>query len=138
VLALLAVGAGAGWAYVRSQYYVGIDGEQVAIFRGVTGSVGPVRLSSVEERTELEAERLDPIAASRVEQGIVAADREDAESIVERLVQRFPDCAPEAAAPAPVPTPTVLTGVPAFPGASPAPLPSAAATAAPALEACPS
>jgi serine/threonine protein phosphatase PrpC len=141
VLALLAVGAGAGWAYVRSQYYVGIDGEQVAIFRGVTGSVGPVRLSTVEQRTDLGTERLDPIAASRVEQGLVAADRADAQSIVERLVQRFPECEPvPPTLPAPSPS-TAVTGVPtpaassvALPSAAPTPVPSAA----PGETACPS
>ena len=128
VLALLAVGATAGYAYVRSQYYVGVDGEQVAIFRGVTGSVGPVRLSTVEQRTELETERLDRIATSRLEEGIVAADRAAAEQIVERLVQQFPECEP-AAVPSPAPSPA------ASPAASPSP--TAAAVGPTADEACP-
>ena len=38
VLGLLVVAAVAGWTYVRSQYYVGVDGDEVAIYRGVTGS----------------------------------------------------------------------------------------------------
>jgi protein phosphatase len=113
VLGLLAVGAGAGWAYVRSQYYVGVDGEQVAIFRGVSGEVGPLRFSDVEQRTELATERLDPIAAHRVEQGIVAADRDEAEAIVDRLRERFPPCTdvavPSAALP---PTATTAPSVP--------------------------
>jgi serine/threonine protein phosphatase PrpC len=128
VLALLAVGAGAGWAYVRSQYYVGLDGEQVAIFRGVTGSVGPVRLSSVEQRSELDTERLDRIAASRVAEGIVAADRADAEQIVERLEQRFPQCQP-VAVPSPTPSPV--------PSPVPSPAPSVSASAAAAESPCP-
>ncbi len=97
VLALLAVGAGAGWAYVRSQYYVGVDDEQVAIFRGVTGSVAGLRLSSVEATTDLSSERLDRLALNQLENGIVAADRADAESIVDRLEQRFPECDADAA-----------------------------------------
>ncbi|MEX2289198.1 MAG: PP2C family serine/threonine-protein phosphatase [Mycobacteriales bacterium] len=111
VLALTAIGAGSGWAYVRSQYYVGIDGEQVAIFRGVTGQVAGMRLSSVEQRTELTTERLDPLATSRVRQGIVAADRDDAESIVERLVLRFPACEPRTA-PIPAPSGPPVSGTP--------------------------
>jgi len=94
VLALLAVGAGAGWAYVRSQYFVGMHDEQVAIFRGVTGSVAGVRLSSVEATTDLSSERLDGIVLNQLENGIVAADRDDAQSIVDRLEQRFPECEP--------------------------------------------
>jgi protein phosphatase len=127
VLALLAVGAGAGWAYVRSQYYVGLDGQQVAIFRGVDGEVGPVRFSRLEERTELSADRLDPIAASRVEQGIPAGDRAAAVQIVERLVQQFPECEPSA-----VPSPAA-----ALPSAGPTVAPAAAPSAAPMTTACP-
>jgi protein phosphatase len=136
VLGLLAVGAGAGWAYVRSQYYVGVDGEQVAIFRGVDGAVGPVRLSSLEERTALTTERLDPIAANRVEQGIVAADRAAAEQIVERLEQQFPECTP---APVPTTVPTPLPSPPAagLPAALPTPVPSAVPDAAPVDTGCP-
>jgi protein phosphatase len=121
VLALLAVGVGAGWAYVRTQYYVGVDGEQVAIFRGVSGSVGPLRLSTVETRTELEADQLDGIAASRVAQGIVVEDRDAAEQVVARLRERFDDECEDAAPTAPVPS------APALPSA----LPSAVAVATP-------
>jgi protein phosphatase len=127
VLSLLAIGGGAGLAYVRSQYYVGVDGEQVAIYRGVSGSVAGMRLSSVEERTELVTERLDPIAASRVVRGIPVADRAEAEAIVERLAERFPECEPDAAA-VPSPAPTGLpTALPSAPTAAP-PLPSAVPT----------
>ena len=90
VLVLLAVGAAAGWTYLQSQYYVGVDGRNVAIFRGVTGSVAGVRLAAVDESTELTTDRLDSIGTAQVEQGIVAADREDAVAIVDRLVERFP------------------------------------------------
>ena len=109
VLALLAVGAGAGWAYVRSQYYVGTHDQQVAIFRGVTGSVAGVRLSSVEPPTGLGTERLDRIVLNQLDNGIVAADLADAESIVDRLEQRFPECEP---APTPAPTPAPADEVP--------------------------
>ena len=126
VLSLLAIGAGAGWAYVRSQFYVGVDGEQVAIFRGVDGEVGPVRFSTVEERTELSTDRLDALAASRVAEGVVVADRQAAQDFVDRLIERFPECV-EAPAPVPVPTPTVT----ASPAASAVPVPAPAPTASP-------
>lgn len=126
VLALLAVGAGAGYAYVQSQYYVGVDGDAVAIYRGVTGEVGPLALSTVEERTELTMERLDPIAARTVEQGYVVPDREAADEFVARLLDRFPECVD--ASPAPSPVPSVLPS----PTASGSPLPSGAPAASPA------
>ena len=126
VLSLLAIGAGAGWAYVRSQFYVGVDGEQVAIFRGVDGEVGPLRFSTVEERTDLSTDRLDALAASRVQEGVVVADRQAAQDFVDRLIERFPECV-VAPAPVPAPSPTVT----AAPTASAAPVPTPAPTASP-------
>jgi protein phosphatase len=134
VLALLAVAGGAGWSYLRSQYYVGVDGENVAIFRGVNGSVAGVRFAAVEQPTSLTTGRLDAIYAAQVEKGIVAADRDDAERIVDRLVDRFPPCDEQpAASPRPTPTPSASSS----PTASPAPSASRAAGAAADVTPCP-
>ena len=135
VLSLLAVGAAAGWAYVRSQFYVGVDGEQVAIYRGVDGEIGPLRFSSVEERTDLSTDRLDALAASRVQQGVVVADRQAAEDFVQRLVERFPECTPtaEVATPSPAATPAASPTPTGSPSATPAPAP----TPTPSVPACP-
>jgi PPM family protein phosphatase len=57
VLVLLAVvvigGAYAGWRYTQDQYYVGIDGSNVAIFQGVNETVAGVRLSHVYQHTDI-------------------------------------------------------------------------------------
>ena len=119
VLGLLVVAAVAGWTYVRSQYYVGVDGDEVAIYRGVTGQVAGVAFSEVTERTELTTERLDRLARSRVERGIVARDRPDAEAIVARLEDDYPECTAAGDVPSTLPTPTP-SGTPS-PGATPAP-----------------
>jgi serine/threonine protein phosphatase PrpC len=130
-LLLVAAAATAGWAYLRSQYYVGIDGEQVAVFRGVRSTVGGVALSTVEERTPLEMDRLDEDALAQVERGIVAKDREEAGEIVERLIERAgPECIPDTAVPAPT-QPPLGSLLPASPSPSPPPLaPSPPGTAA--------
>ena len=132
LVALLAVGllvaaAVGGWAYVRSQYYVGVDGQEVAIFRGVHGEVAGVAFAEIAERTDLTTERLDRLDRSRVEQGIVARDRPHAEEIVARLEDRNPECTPADEVPDTLPTP-VPTPAPSA-GASPAP--SAAASPSP-------
>jgi protein phosphatase len=144
VLVLLAVAGGAGWSYLRSQYYVGVDGENVAIFRGVNGSVAGVRFAAVEQPTSLTTGRLDAIYAAQVEKGIVAADRDDAERIVDRLVDRFPPCDEQpAASPRPTPTPstslrsTLTPSASPTPTASPAPSASRAAGAAADVAPCP-
>ncbi len=132
---LLGLGVSAGWAYVRNQYYVGVDGQQVAVFRGVNGTVAGVPLSSVDERTPLAMDRLDDDALARVEKGIVAKDRQEAVEIVQRLEERAePECVPAptpTASPTPVsplatPTPTLPPAPlpPGVPSLSPTPLPT--------------
>ncbi len=103
LLVVLVLGAGTGWAYVRSQYYVGVDDGRVAVFRGVTGSVVGLHLSDVEERTGMTVDSLSEIDAERVRKGIVAADRSDADRIVERLGAGIE---PDPVLPGPVTTPS--------------------------------
>ena len=147
VLALITAGLGAGWAFVRSQYYVGVDQEQVAIFRGVSGSVGGLALSSVEVRSGLSMTRLDPLALSMIERGIVADNLGDAVRIVAQLRDQFPlSCPTPPPTPSPSPSPsavgpTSLAG--ALPSAGPSPSPRASARPSPTptpgtdAEACP-
>ncbi|MCW2572611.1 MAG: protein phosphatase [Frankiales bacterium] len=116
VALLLVAGAGGGWAYVRSQYYVGADGRQVAVFRGVSGHVAGVDLSSVEERSDLRTDQLGELDAARVEKGIVAKSKADAQQILERLKT--------LACPTPSPTPVAIPS----PKAANAPRPTAAPT----------
>jgi protein phosphatase len=126
VAVLLLAGAGVGWAYVRSQYSVGADDNQVVVYRGVTGSVAGLDLSSVEERIDLETNQLGDLDAARVRKGIVAKNRADAMRIVERLKTMAATCAapkPSAAA-SPLPSPAALPG-------SPAPIPSSVLPAVP-------
>jgi PPM family protein phosphatase len=134
LLGLLLVGAaaGAGWSYLRSQYYVGVDDDVVAVYRGVNGSVAGVELASVEERTDLDVERLSIVARGRVERGIVAEDRADADEIVRRLEENAaPACDPDDAGDPEAPTPLPGADEPApdpnspEPAASPTPAPGA-------------
>ncbi len=124
VLAVLAlVGSVAAWSYIRTQYYVGADASQVAIFRGVSGSVAGLDLSSVSTRSDLSVHRLGELDAARVEKGIVAKDRADAERIVKRLTSLAVAC--PTTAPNQTPSPTRAPRIPTAPaGASPSPAPA--------------
>jgi PPM family protein phosphatase len=52
LLLLVIVGAGyAGWRWSQTQYYVGDEAGQVAIFRGISQNVAGLNLSSVYQRT---------------------------------------------------------------------------------------
>ena len=117
---LLLAAAGAGYAYVQSQYYVGADDGQVAVFRGVNSSVAGVELSSVDERSDLSTDQLGELDAARVEKGIVAKSKSDAQQIVARL--KTLACPPTPAV-SPQPTPSAAASLaPATPAASsPAP-----------------
>jgi PPM family protein phosphatase len=55
VLVIVIVGGGyAGWRYTQGQYYVGTDGQQVIIYRGVNQKVLGMSLSSVYSRTGIQ------------------------------------------------------------------------------------
>jgi protein phosphatase len=120
VAVLLAVGGVATSAYVRSQFYVGVDAGHVAIFRGVQGSVAGVDLGQVEERSTLSATRLSPLEQQRLHDGIVASSQRDARTIVQRLIASV--C--PTGAPTPVPMPSLAGALASpVPTVSPSPCP---------------
>lgn len=122
--------AGGALAWTRTQYYVGIDGDEVAVFQGVPGTIGPISLSTVAVSTGI---RTDEIASQyvrdRLGQTIHADDRAAALRLVDELVVTDPDDQP-ADEPTPQPTPSLAptpTGAPtgATPSARPTPTRSA-------------
>ncbi len=119
VLMSLIGGAAAGWSYVRSQYYVGLDGQGVVVFQGVHGSLAGVAFHTVAERTTLTTTDLSDLDRDRVQDGITAVDRRDAEAIVQRLIARVvceatPSPSPSPS-PSPAPTPTASSSTVACP-----------------------
>jgi PPM family protein phosphatase len=62
VVLVLLVGGGllVGWRYVEGQYYVGVDGSQVNIYRGVSQSIAWMHFSSVYKRTGIVATEVPP------------------------------------------------------------------------------
>ena len=114
LLALLAAGAGAGYAWTQRQYYVGVAGEQVAVYQGVEGTLGWVELSRVRETTAVRVADLADFERKRVHDGIPAGGIDEARQIVARLQAATspsppsPGPRPPAGSPSPttVPTPT--------------------------------
>lgn len=111
VLALIA-GLIAGWIYIQHQYYVGVSNGRVAIFQGVSGSAGPVRLSHIRQLA-MPLTVLPPYFQQKVRAGIDAASLGDARAVVASLVLAeiqpgTPLSAPGSpgATPAPTPAPT--------------------------------
>ena len=124
MLAVLAGGGYAAYTWSQSQYFVGADGESVAIYRGLPQDVGPISLSSVFERADVELAGLPPYSRERVDATITADDLADARTKVEDLRAEAAACAatPVLATPTPAttplttPTPTPTASAPTSPG----------------------
>jgi serine/threonine protein phosphatase PrpC len=136
LLAALVVLIGAGALarlWVLQQYYVGVNGDQVAIYQGVRGSVLGIPLQSLREGscpvgavgcTEIKLEDLQETARSAVRDGIISGNGlADARATVDRLRrQMLPPC-PAAPPAIPVqaapPNQTSATTPPAAGGSRP-------------------
>jgi protein phosphatase len=99
-LVVLAGGAFGFYRWTQTQYYVGVDGEVVAIYRGIPQTIGPIGLSDVVETTDVAVDDLPVFVRERVEQTIHTASLADARERVDALAQ---DAADDAAS---TPTPT--------------------------------
>ncbi len=97
VLVVLLAGTISGYAWTQTQYFVGKDGNEVAVFRGVNAHFGPVSLDSVVENSDIKVSDLTQSASSQVSNGITANSRSDAEAILSRLSNQLkPLCTSQA------------------------------------------
>ena len=84
VLGVLGAAAGATAWFARSTYFVGVDGDEVAIFQGRPGGVLWIQ-PTLAERTDLELGDVPPARRADVEAGKQEASLADARRYVERL-----------------------------------------------------
>lgn len=119
VLVLVALAVGIGWWQLSRSYYVGLDDDRVAIYRGVPTRVGPLALSWVDERTGLTVSEVPTHLVDDLGDGLLAADAADARRIVDNArVKGAEEAAEEAADEA-------ATGGPTAPATTPGSQPSA-------------
>lgn len=116
VLVLLAAGAVVARNALMDSWYVGASGGEVAIYRGVPGSIAGMRVSKLDRRTGVRLSSLIEIEQERVREGKTAASLKEAEDIVRNLQH--------APAPAFPPAGDVEPTVPPSPGPSPQVSPS--------------
>ncbi len=146
VLVLLLAGGAAYGAYrwSRTQYYVGAQGSNVAIFRGLTQDVGPIRTSTLYRAEDIALRDLPTYQQEQVRADIATDGLPDAERLVTQLREQATACrrlASATATPSPTPSPTTPTSPPAAPSpaatagsgtgsppASPTPTPTASTT----------
>ncbi|QTE29526.1 Stp1/IreP family PP2C-type Ser/Thr phosphatase [Pengzhenrongella sicca] len=86
VLAIAGVGT-AAYQWTQTQYYVGVADGDVAIYRGIPQTLGPLALSDVVERTALVADQLPGYVQTRLDQTIPATSLADARERVSRLAE---------------------------------------------------
>jgi protein phosphatase len=138
VLVVIAGGLLGTYAITQSYYFVGRDGSEVAIFRGINTQFGPLKFFNVHKSTGLRMNDLNPSARSHVNDGIAANNERAAEQIVQNLLtnQRLPPC------PTSTPTSTVTTTPATTPTTTPATTPTpthpSAASTVPSTSAVPS
>ena len=85
IVALIAAALVAGYRWSQSLYYVGADGQTVAIYRGIQQDLGPISLHSVYSQTSVQLNALPSYTRKTIEDTISAADLADATAIIKRL-----------------------------------------------------
>lgn len=120
LVVIVALIGGAGryaYSWTQQQYFVGTDGDNVAIFQGVDEDIPGINLSHVYETQSVQVEALPRFRQDALNQNIQADDLTDARNIVKELQTIAAECAKANATPTPKPTPTppVTSGKPTTP-----------------------
>lgn len=133
VLAIFMIaGLWLGYAWTQTRYYVGEFDQRVAIFNGISQSLGPFQLSKVETVTKIRMDSLPEFTRQSVRQTVAARDLADAQQIVKNLQDTGTTGLPTNC-PTGTPKPTASPNTTASPGPTgPSPSPSNAPTSSPA------
>ena len=91
VLAALAVAGWFGYRWTQTQYYVGVADGQVAVYRGIAQSIGPLNLSEVVETSTTDVADLPGFVQDRLGETIRAESLADARSLVDDLADEAAD-----------------------------------------------
>lgn len=74
-----------GYRWTQTHYFIGANGDTVAIYQGVQQDLGPIKLSSVYQQTSISMESLPEYTRSTVTDTINANDLDHAREILQRL-----------------------------------------------------
>ncbi|MEU9106711.1 PP2C family serine/threonine-protein phosphatase [Streptomyces xanthophaeus] len=93
VVGVVGGGLYAGWRWTQTQFYVGVKGEHVALFRGISQKLGPLELSKVEtDRPEIELKYLPPFKRKLVEATISESSLDGAREKLDDLGLQVSAC----------------------------------------------
>ncbi|MDQ1126039.1 MULTISPECIES: PP2C family protein-serine/threonine phosphatase [Microbacterium] len=90
IVAVIAAGVFAGYAWTQTRYFIGADDDSVVIYRGIQQDIGPISLSTPFEDTDILLADLPAYQRQSVEQTISARSLADAQAIVDNLRQGTP------------------------------------------------
>ena len=83
VFVIIIAGAGFGfYEYAQHSYYVISENGYVNIYKGLPGNAAGIKLSWLEEQTNIQASKLPPSTAGRLEEGISVNSLEEAQSLI--------------------------------------------------------
>ena len=86
ILVLVIVGGGfAAWRYTQSQYYVGTDGHQVIIYRGINQKIAGINLSSVYQKTGIPLSQMPPNDKATVQSATTPGGLAEAQRTVSNI-----------------------------------------------------
>ena len=108
VIGLVLAGWG-GYRWTQTQYYVGEADGQVAMFRGIPETAGPLTFSTPVELTGTRVDELPGFVADRVHETIRATSLEDARGRADRLIEDGAAETEPTSTPSQTPTPTPTT-----------------------------
>jgi serine/threonine protein phosphatase PrpC len=89
LLIVIVGGSYAAWRYTQTQYYVGTDGKQVIIYRGVNQKVLGMSLSSVYAKTDIPLSHVPSTDLAQVQSTIPAGSLSDAQKTVSSIRQTY-------------------------------------------------
>jgi protein phosphatase len=99
VVALAVIGGGlyGGYRWTQNQYYVGVEDDHVALYRGISQDLAWVDLSKVDRsHPEIELKYLPPYQKKQVESTIVESSRVEAQKKIDELSTQAGACKKDA------------------------------------------
>ncbi|WP_246036564.1 PP2C family protein-serine/threonine phosphatase [Sinomonas susongensis] len=126
VAVAIVLGLWLGYAWTQTRYYVGAYNNHVAIFNGVSQTLGPIPLSRVHATTEIVLSTLPDFQQQRLRAGIPANSLSEAEDIVAAIRSNPESClsSPSSTASASAVPSASASAIPPTPHPSPTPSPT--------------
>lgn len=91
-IAVVLIALVGGWAWIRTQYYVGSVNGNVGIYQGIQDGFGPHGFSEAIQISETKVDELPTYSQERVNQTIPASSLDNARSIVSTLENQAAQC----------------------------------------------